>query len=247
MALKLLTASYFRCNLRTTLVIVAWDTLYFCDCQYWQCPAARVVKTSFSSGVRHASRSNSSMTTRFNPGLSTYRLVLLGKDVALRLLAVSDTGGGGIIDHTQDHQHTKHGVDHGNQPIADVANIQGVAENGGHGLNQKQHGGNHRKPKVLVFESYSPVNHFVFLLKFLAQPKPGKNKPHDSGHNNVYDPFYHRLPPLAGFGFQLLHVCTKAVNLLPGGFHTFGHYRNRRCQRVHRFRVPFQRVQTVGV
>ena len=71
-ALNSLTASYFCCNLRTTLVIVAWDTCKFCDCQTWLFPAARVVRTSISSGVRYASLSNSFTTTRLIRDLSIY-------------------------------------------------------------------------------------------------------------------------------------------------------------------------------
>lgn len=71
-ALNPLTASYFCCNLRTTLVIVAWDTWRFCDCQIWLFPAARVVRTSISSGVRYASLSNSFTTTRLIRDLSIY-------------------------------------------------------------------------------------------------------------------------------------------------------------------------------
>ena len=152
-ALYSFTASYFCCSLRTALVILARYTWRFCACQTWLLPAARVTSTSLSSGVRYASRSNSATITRFIRDLSKSSLFLLGLLVIHGLSAVFNACGGRVGYYTQDHQHSKRCVDHGNQLIADVSQVQGVAEYGGHGLNQQQYGGDYRQPKVLVLDN----------------------------------------------------------------------------------------------
>lgn len=68
--------------------------------------------------------------------------VLLGGTVSSCLFAVSDTGGGRIIDHTQNHQQGKHGVHHGQQLVANLAQVQRKAEQGGYCLHQQKQRGN---------------------------------------------------------------------------------------------------------
>ena len=98
--------------------------------------------------------------------------VLLGGTVGSCQFAVSDTGGGRIIDHAQNHQQSKHGVHHGQQLVANLAQVQRKAEQGGYRLHQQKQRGNRGQPEVLVLDTYNPVNHFVFLLK--NQPSPSR-------------------------------------------------------------------------